>query len=143
MTAAALGIPATPADSLDVVKSAKQTMSVEQTFTPAGCVRGGQTNRKASMTRQAALGEFEQLLLLAILGLKMDATGAGVSRRLEEKAGRDISRGALYSSLDRLERKGFVTWKVEEECLTLVDDSRRGKKSAVITVAVEARRARR
>lgn len=66
------------------------------------------------MTRQAALGEFEQLVLLAILGLGSDATGAGISRRLDEKASRDVSRGALYSSLDRLEGKGFVTWKVEE-----------------------------
>lgn len=62
----------------------------------------------------ASLGEFEQLVLLAILGLGPEATGAGVSTRLEERAGRDISRGALYSSLDRLERKGFLTWKVEE-----------------------------
>lgn len=65
------------------------------------------------MTRQAVLGEFEQLVLLAILGLGPEATGAGVSARLVEKAGRDISRGALYSSLDRLERKGFITWAVE------------------------------
>lgn len=65
------------------------------------------------MARQAVLGEFEQLVLLAILGLQSDATGAGISRRLDEKAGRDVSRGALYSALDRLEGKGFLTWRVE------------------------------
>lgn len=64
-------------------------------------------------TRHAALGEFEQLALLAVLGLGADATGAAISRRLDERAGRDISRGALYSALERLERKGFVTWRVE------------------------------
>jgi len=65
------------------------------------------------MYRQAALGEFEQLVLLAVLQLKDQATGAGISQELEEKADRRVSRGALYSSLDRLESKGYLTWKVE------------------------------
>ena len=65
------------------------------------------------MKRQAALGEFEQLVLLAVLQLKGRATGSGISRELEEKAHRRVSRGALYSSLDRLESKGYLTWKVE------------------------------
>ena len=65
------------------------------------------------MNRQAALGEFEQLVLLAVLQLKDQATGAGISQELEEKADRRVSRGALYSSLDRLESKGYLTWKVE------------------------------
>lgn len=66
------------------------------------------------MKRQAALGEFEQLVLLAVLQLKDQATGSGISQELEEKADRRVSRGALYSSLDRLESKGYLTWKVEE-----------------------------
>lgn len=66
------------------------------------------------MKRQAALGEFEQLVLLAVLQLKDRATGAEISRELEEKADRRVSRGALYSSLDRLESKGYLTWIVEE-----------------------------
>ena len=65
------------------------------------------------MTRQASLGEFEQLLLLAVLRLGVEAFGARIGAELEHKAGRRVSRGALYSSLDRLERKGFVTWEVE------------------------------
>ena len=65
------------------------------------------------MKRQAALGEFEQLVLLAVLQLKDQATGSGISKELEEKADRRVSRGALYSSLDRLESKGYLTWKVE------------------------------
>jgi DNA-binding PadR family transcriptional regulator len=65
------------------------------------------------MKRQAALGEFEQLVLLAVLQLAEEATGSAISRELEEKADRRVSRGALYSSLDRLESKGYLTWKVE------------------------------
>lgn len=65
------------------------------------------------MKRQAALGEFEQLVLLAVLRLKDEATGPAISVELEEKANRRVSRGALYSSLDRLESKGYLTWLVE------------------------------
>jgi PadR family transcriptional regulator, regulatory protein PadR len=65
------------------------------------------------VTRQASLGEFEQLLLLAVLRLGGEAFGARIGDELEEKAGRRVSRGALYSSLDRLERKGFLEWELE------------------------------
>jgi PadR family transcriptional regulator len=65
------------------------------------------------MTRQASLGEFEQLVLLAVLRLDRGASGPAISAELEEKAGRSVSRGALYSALDRLEAKAFLTWRVE------------------------------
>ena len=56
------------------------------------------------------LGEFEQLLLLTILRLNGGAFGAEIARELERRADRRVSRGALYTSLDRLERKGLVRW---------------------------------
>jgi PadR family transcriptional regulator, regulatory protein PadR len=59
----------------------------------------------------AYLGEFEQLLLLAVLRLGADAFGADIARELEGRAGRTVSRGALYTSLDRLEDKGLLRWK--------------------------------
>ena len=65
------------------------------------------------MSRQASLGEFEQLVMLAVLRLEEGASGPAVSVELEEKAARNVSRGALYSALDRLESKGFLTWRVE------------------------------
>lgn len=65
------------------------------------------------MKRQASLGEFEQLLLLAVLQLKDGASGTSISTELEERADRRVSRGALYSALDRLEAKGYLTWRVE------------------------------
>ena len=57
------------------------------------------------------LGEFEQLLLLTVLRLGSDAYGADIARDLDTRADRSVSRGALYTSLDRLEHKGLVRWK--------------------------------
>jgi DNA-binding PadR family transcriptional regulator len=59
------------------------------------------------------LGELEQLILLAILRLGPDAYGLSIARQLEAHAGRRLSRSALYTSLDRLETKGHVRWKLE------------------------------
>ncbi|OLC47629.1 MAG: hypothetical protein AUH43_11250 [Acidobacteria bacterium 13_1_40CM_65_14] len=60
----------------------------------------------------AYLGEFEQLLLLAVLRVGSDAFAPDVARELEARAGRSVSRGHLYTSLDRLEDKGLLRWKV-------------------------------
>jgi DNA-binding PadR family transcriptional regulator len=57
------------------------------------------------------LGEFEQQVLLVILRLKDQAFGPEVSRELEARAGRRVSRGALYTTFDRLEDKGLIRWK--------------------------------
>jgi PadR family transcriptional regulator PadR len=65
------------------------------------------------MPPKAFLGEFEHMVLLAVLQLKTDAYGPRISRILEERAGRDVSRGALYATLDRLEQKGFLEWEIE------------------------------
>ena len=61
----------------------------------------------------AYLGEFEQLLLLTVLRLGSDAFGTDIARELDQRAGRSVSRGALYTSLDRLEDKGLIRWKAE------------------------------
>jgi PadR family transcriptional regulator PadR len=65
------------------------------------------------MARKAEIGEFEQLVLLAALRLGDDAFAPDIARVLEERAGREMSRGTLYAALDRLEGRGFVTWAVE------------------------------
>ena len=56
----------------------------------------------------ASLGEFEQLVLLALLRLGPDAYGASVSTEIEEHSGRTVSVSAVHTTLDRLEEKGFV-----------------------------------
>ncbi|HTI39376.1 MAG TPA: helix-turn-helix transcriptional regulator [Vicinamibacterales bacterium] len=58
------------------------------------------------------IGEFEQLVLLAVLRLAEDADGVRIAAELEARAGRRVSRGALYTTLDRLETKGLVRWKL-------------------------------
>jgi DNA-binding PadR family transcriptional regulator len=54
------------------------------------------------------LGEFEQLVLLAVLRLGDDAYGVPIQRELEERAGRRVTVGALYATLDRLEGKRLL-----------------------------------
>ena len=54
------------------------------------------------------LGEFEQIVLLAILRLGDTAYGVPIRREIEKRAGRKVTVGALYSTLDRLEAKGYI-----------------------------------
>lgn len=58
------------------------------------------------------LGEFEQLVLFAVVQLEPAAYGTPVRELIEARAGRSISSGALYTTLERLERRGLVasTW---------------------------------
>lgn len=55
------------------------------------------------------MGEFEQLVLLALLRLDNHAYGMEVRAEIERRTGRDVSYGAVYTSLDRLEQKRFVS----------------------------------
>jgi DNA-binding PadR family transcriptional regulator len=54
------------------------------------------------------LGEFEQIILLAVLRLGKEAYGMEVRREIESRTGRDATIGAVYATLDRLETKGMV-----------------------------------
>lgn len=54
------------------------------------------------------LGEFEQLILLALARLGDDAYGVSIRETLIERTGRQASFGAIYSTLRRLEQKGLV-----------------------------------
>ena len=60
------------------------------------------------------LGEFQELVLLAILALEEEAYGVSIQMKIKEVAGRDITRGALHSALSRLEEKGFLTSSFEQ-----------------------------
>lgn len=59
------------------------------------------------------LGEFEQMVLLAILRMGEGAYGLEVRRELEAAAARTVSRGGFYTTLDRMERKGYLKWVSE------------------------------
>ena len=58
-------------------------------------------------------GEFEQMVLLAILRCE-DAFAISVIAELDQTAGRPVSRGALYRTLDRMEAKGWVRHDMED-----------------------------
>jgi len=60
------------------------------------------------MSAALNLGEFEQLILLAILRLGDDAYGVTIRAQLAERAGRNIAPGALYTALERLESKRAI-----------------------------------
>ena len=60
------------------------------------------------------LGEFEQLILFALLdlnraGSEVEAYGVTVRRKIESRTGRAVSSGAVYTALDRLEAQGLVS----------------------------------
>jgi PadR family transcriptional regulator PadR len=60
------------------------------------------------------LGEFEYFILTAASRLGADAYGAAIRQEIESATGRRCSIGALYTTLDRLEKKGFLeTWMGE------------------------------
>jgi PadR family transcriptional regulator PadR len=54
------------------------------------------------------LGEFEHLVLLAVLRVGQGAYAVPVRAEIESRAGRTVARGALYTTLDRLEQKGLL-----------------------------------
>lgn len=60
------------------------------------------------MTIAPSLGEFEQLVLLAILRLGENAYGVTIRNEITQCTGREPAPGALYTALDRMERKGLV-----------------------------------
>jgi DNA-binding PadR family transcriptional regulator len=61
------------------------------------------------MPRGGYLGEFEHIVILALLRLADQAYGVTVRREIEERTGREVSVGAIYATLGRLENKGYVS----------------------------------
>jgi len=63
------------------------------------------------MIRPDYLGQFEQLVLLALLRLGDDAYGMSIRREIVDRTGRDVAIGAVYATLDRLREKGYISAK--------------------------------
>ena len=61
------------------------------------------------MENRGYLGEFELLLLLAVIHLGEEAYGVPISRELERHRGKDVSVGSVYAALERLEAKGLIS----------------------------------
>jgi len=64
------------------------------------------------MTDRSYLGEFELMILLAVIHLGEEAYGVPISRELEAQRGRDVSVGSVYAALERMEGKGLVSSSV-------------------------------
>jgi DNA-binding PadR family transcriptional regulator len=83
----------------------------------------------------SSLGEFEHLVLATALRLKA-GYGAELVRELESRAGREVQGGALYATLDRLERKGYLTSRMGDP-----DPQRGGRPKRFVEVTPEGVRA--
>jgi DNA-binding PadR family transcriptional regulator len=66
------------------------------------------------MSGPAYLGEFEHIVLLAVLQLGDTAYGVTVRQEIKTRTGRDVSIGAIYATLSRLETKGLVKSRAGE-----------------------------
>ena len=64
------------------------------------------------MTKGRYLGEFEQLVMLALIRLKDDAYGVTIRREIESRTGRLVTIGSVYATLERLELKAYVSYRV-------------------------------
>ena len=60
------------------------------------------------------LGDFEQLVMLAVLRLDDEAYGTSIRDELKARAERDVSPGAIFTTLERLESRGLVTSRYGE-----------------------------
>ena len=88
------------------------------------------------MSEKTFLGEFEQMVLLAILRTGDNAYAVPIRNEIEERAARRVSRGALYTTLERLEAKGFVESRMGEPTAERGGRSRRTY--AVAALGLEA-----
>jgi PadR family transcriptional regulator, regulatory protein PadR len=76
-----------------------------------------------------SIGEFEQLILFAVVRLDADATAVTIRREIETRTSRTISSGALYTALDRLEARGLVQSRFGEPTA-----ARGGKRKRLYTI---------
>lgn len=66
------------------------------------------------MGRGRFLGEFEQLVLLAVARLGPDSYGMTIRREIQRRTGRSISLAPVYTTLNRLEKKGYLSSRTGE-----------------------------
>src|ERR1700680_1665739 len=61
------------------------------------------------MGKRAYLGNFELMVMLALIRLGENAYGVPISQEIEERSGREVALGSVYATLERLEEKGLVS----------------------------------
>ena len=66
------------------------------------------------MKSREYLGEFEQVVLLTLVRLKDQAYGMAIRQEIADRTGRDVGIGSIYSALDRLETKGYISSRLAD-----------------------------
>ncbi|MEL6658337.1 MAG: helix-turn-helix transcriptional regulator [Bacteroidota bacterium] len=84
------------------------------------------------------LGEFEEIILLAVAALQEDAYGLAIKREIEEQAQRKVTISAVHSAANRLEDKGYLKAEFGEKSAR-----RGGKRKKVYRVSLEGQYALR
>ncbi len=84
------------------------------------------------MSERPFLGEFELLIMLAVLRLEENAYAVTIRRDVEARTGRKLARGAVYVTLDRLARKGYLTSSMADPT---PERGGRGKRYYAVTAA--------
>jgi len=88
------------------------------------------------MNKVTYLGELEQMILWSVLRLDAGAYGLAVRDQLEARAGRAVARGAVYTTLDRLVKKGYLDSRLAD-----ADANRAGRPRRYFTVTDPGREA--
>jgi len=65
------------------------------------------------MGKTGVLGSFEEMVLLTVLRLGERAYSVPIRRELSERSGSDVSMGAVYATLDRLQGKGLILERLD------------------------------
>jgi len=81
--------------------------------------------------RRSDLGEFEEVVLLAVAVLTPEAYSVVIAEELEQQTSKTVTTGAVHAALQRLEKKGFVKSKMGE-----ATPERGGRRKRIFTVTV-------
>ncbi len=82
------------------------------------------------------IGDFEQRILFALVRLGADAYGVTIREQIETRTGRSVSAGALYTALNRLEKRGLVASRLGQPT-----PERGGKRKRLYTIRPAGERA--
>jgi len=85
--------------------------------------------------RRSDLGEFEEVVLLAVAVLTPQAYSVAVAEELEKETGKTVTTGAVHAALQRLENKGLVSSKMGE-----ATPERGGRRKRIFTLTVAGSR---
>ncbi|HEY5916965.1 MAG TPA: PadR family transcriptional regulator [Chryseolinea sp.] len=85
--------------------------------------------------RRSDLGEFEEIVLLAVAVLTPEAYSVVIAEELEQQTGKTVSTGAVHAALQRLENKGLVSSQMGE-----ATSERGGRRKRIFTVTVAGSR---